>query len=67
MYKEMGKKFTCEDLALQILIDFASQNELPLEIHKDNNRKYLDVLTEEQITRFNDITKKTRSQFGYIS
>jgi len=41
-------------------------NELPLEIHKDNNRKYLDVLTKEQITRFNDITKKTRSQFGYI-
>jgi hypothetical protein len=32
MYKESGKEFTCEDLALQILIDFASQNELPLSI-----------------------------------
>ncbi|HRP03254.1 MAG TPA: hypothetical protein PLE30_11460 [Candidatus Kapabacteria bacterium] len=32
MYKEMGKEFTCEDLALQILIDFASQNELPLKL-----------------------------------
>ena len=32
MYKAAGKKFTCEDLVLQVLIDFASQNELPLSI-----------------------------------
>ncbi|OGU58587.1 MAG: hypothetical protein A2X64_05020 [Ignavibacteria bacterium GWF2_33_9] len=32
MYKNAGKEFTCEDLALQILIDFASQNNLPLSI-----------------------------------
>ena len=32
MYKAAGKKFTCEDLVLQVLIDFASQNELPLKL-----------------------------------
>ncbi len=29
-YKAEGRKFTCEDLALQVLIDFASQNNLPV-------------------------------------
>ncbi|GAB1431294.1 hypothetical protein MASR2M18_21290 [Ignavibacteria bacterium] len=32
MYKKSGKEFTCEDLALQIVIDFSSQNNLPLKI-----------------------------------
>jgi hypothetical protein len=35
IYKDAGKRFTCEDLALQVLIDFASQNGLPVIIQND--------------------------------
>lgn len=31
-YKDQGKKFTCEDLALSLLIEFASANGLPVTI-----------------------------------
>ncbi|MGI5064192.1 RHS repeat-associated core domain-containing protein [Treponema denticola] len=38
-YEKNKKRFTCEDLALSILIDFASENSLPLNI-KNNSGTY---------------------------
>ena len=35
IYKNNGDRFACEDLALQVLIDFASQNGLPVILQND--------------------------------
>ena len=35
-YIEKGKKFTCEDLSLSLLIDFASENNLPVTIKNES-------------------------------
>jgi RHS repeat-associated protein len=36
LYQDMGKEFTCEDFALQIMIDFASENHLPFSIKTES-------------------------------
>jgi hypothetical protein len=36
LYQDMGREFTCEDFALQIMIDFASDNNLPFAIETES-------------------------------